>query len=60
VLRGTFKINTPIPNKQSTSFWRNCTHTEIHKITEKGATKGTSLKIAMDPKELQEIRGNLK
>jgi hypothetical protein len=33
---------------------------EIHKKTEKEATKGTSLKIAMDPNELQDIRGNVK
>jgi hypothetical protein len=32
----------------------------IHRKTEKGATKGTSLKNSMDAKELQEIRGNLK
>jgi hypothetical protein len=33
---------------------------EIHKKAEKGANKGTSLKIAMDPNELKEIRGNVK
>jgi hypothetical protein len=32
---------------------------EIHKKTEEEATKGTSLKIAMDPNELKEIRGNV-
>jgi hypothetical protein len=49
-------------NKQSTSFWTNYTALNIWKSkkNEKGATKETSLKIVMDPKELQEIRGNLK
>ncbi|EFX70064.1 hypothetical protein DAPPUDRAFT_257503 [Daphnia pulex] len=32
---------------------------EIHKKTEKDATKGTSLKIAMDPNELKEIRDTM-
>jgi hypothetical protein len=33
---------------------------EIHKKTDKEATKETSLKFAMDPNELKEIRGNVK
>ncbi|EFX70966.1 hypothetical protein DAPPUDRAFT_112240 [Daphnia pulex] len=57
------KKTYPHPEKQYTSSWKTSTALSIWKYTrntEKGATKGTSLKISMDPKELQEIRDTMK
>ncbi len=54
------------PDKPEQAIYRLlenlCTkdYLEIHKKIPKGATKGNNKNIPMNPKELQEIRGNKK
>ncbi|EFX75355.1 hypothetical protein DAPPUDRAFT_323416 [Daphnia pulex] len=58
-VKRSIKKKYPHPEKQYTCSWKTSTALSIWKYTrktKKGATKGTSLKISMDPKELQEIR----